>query len=415
MISDLVEYERYIVDKGFCSADKSGYFAGWVRRYLRLQLSSRLTNVERAKQFFDYLVVDDKLEDWQRVQGKQAVEIYLNLYLKKVEGGAKRAGEESASFAKIVEEMRAVLRLKHYAYRTEMSYLDWVRRYCGYCEGHDYDMRASSSVKMYLSYLATDRKVAASTQNQAFNSILFLFRSVFEKDLDDISGTVRAKAKKNLPVVLSLDEVRAVFAQLEGTKRLVLELTYGAGLRISELIRLRVKELDFENGMLVVKDGKGGKDRAVSLPKKLEPELRAHLLQVKALHEGDLKLGHGEVYLPPALARKYPSAGREWKWQYVFPSAKLSVDPRSGVVRRHHILPTTVQLAMKRAVKEAGIEKRATVHSLRHSFATHLLMSGVNIREIQELLGHKSLETTMIYTHVVRELSAVPASPLDSL
>jgi integron integrase len=196
---------------------------------------------------------------------------------------------------------------------------------------------------------------------------------------------------------------------------MMLELIYGCGLRVSELTRLRVMNLDFGNGILIVKDGKGAKDRALKLPKKLISALKAHLLKVEEMHKEDLKMGVGDVYLPPALARKYPNAGKEWKWQYVFPSTKLAVDPRSGVTRRHHLLDKTVQNTMKKAVQAAGIAKRATVHSLRHSFATHLLMNGVNIREIQELLGHKNIETTMIYTHVVRDLSETPNSPLDML
>jgi len=273
----------------------------------------------------------------------------------------------------------------------------------------------SSSVKLFLTYLAVEEKVAGGTQNQAFNSILFLFRNVFKKKLEDIKDTVRAKNKVNLPVVLSIDEVKLLFEQVAGTRRMILELIYGAGMRASELTRLRVMNVDFGNCHIAIKDGKGGKDRIVSLPKKVEEPLRIHLAKVKEIHNQDLSDGFGEVYLPPALARKYPSAGREWKWQYVFPSAKLAVDPRNGKIRRHHILDKTVQRTMKAAVQLAGISKKATVHTLRHSFATHLLMNGVNIREIQDLLGHKNIETTMIYTHITREMSETPRSPLDML
>jgi integron integrase len=369
--------------------------------------------VDKIRQFRESLDVDENLNEWHRNQGQQAIEIYLNMYLESVEGGKIKG--DNPTVAKIIDETRTALRLKHYAYRTEQTYTEWIKRYLRYCDENQYAYKESGSVKVYLSYLATNRKVAASTQNQAFNSLLFLFRNVFETDLDDIKGTVRARAKKNLPVVLSVDEVKSVFKQVSGTKRMILELVYGTGLRVSELARLRVLNLDFDNGMLIVKDGKGEKDRAVRLPRKLTDLLQEHLVKVKEMHDNDLKLGYGEVYLPHALARKYPSAAKEWKWQYVFPSGNLAVDPRNGKVRRHHILDVTVQRIMRKAVNAAGIPKRATVHSLRHSFATHLLMNGVNIRDIQELLGHKHVETTMIYTHVLRELSTTPESPLDLL
>jgi integron integrase len=409
----LIDYEQYVKDNNFASAEKSGYYVAWVKRFLKLNISDRLNNYEKLKQFRDYLNVSGNLQDWQRDQGMHAVEIYLNMYLANVKGVSSSAPHPD--LPSVAEKMRTALRLKHYAYRTEQTYLDWVRKYFNYCYAEKYDYKAGTTVKLYLSYLATGLEVAASTQNQAFNSLLFLFRNVFEIELGDISGAVRAKAKKNLPVVLSVNEIKQVFEQITGTKRMILELIYGTGLRVSELTRLRVMNLDFDHGILIVKDGKGGKDRSTPLPKKIMEPLREHLLKVKEMHDEDLRVQHGEVYLPPALARKYPNAGREWKWQYVFPSAKLAVDPRSGKVRRHHILDKTVQTIMRKAVNDAKIPKKATVHSLRHSFATHLLMSGVNIREIQELLGHKNLETTMIYTHVARELWTTPNSPLDML
>jgi integron integrase len=409
----LIDYEEYIKDNNLTNDERISYYTGWVRRFLKLNLSDRLTNNDKLKQFCAYLDADEEIEDWQRHQGMHAVEIYLNMYLANVKGNP--GTEVHPDVLVVSEKMRTVLRLKHYAYRTEQTYLDWVRKYFTYCWTKRHDCKSSATVKLYLSYLATRRKVAASTQNQAFNSLLFLFRNVFEITLDDISGAVRAKSKKNLPVVLGVDEVKLLFRQVSGTRRMILELIYGTGLRVSELTRLRVMNLDFASGMLIVRDGKGGKDRAVKLPKKLIVQLEEHLVKTKELHDQDLAIGHGEVYLPPALARKYPNAGREWKWQYVFPSVNLAVDPRSGKVRRHHILDKTVQTIMRKAVNDAKIPKKATVHSLRHSFATHLLMSGVNIREIQELLGHKNVETTMIYTHVVKDITRTPESPLDML
>ena len=407
----LSEYKTYLTENNFVESSKSGYYAAWVQKFLKLNIAENLSNNDKIRQFRDYLDVDEMLNDWLRNQGQKAVEIYLNMYLKGIRNTP--SAEDHPDIAEVAEKMRTTLRLKHYAFRTEKTYIGWVRRYFRYCCDKNYDYKSSSTVKLYLSYIATRREVAASTQNQAFNSILFLFRNVFEIKLDDISGTVRAKSKRNLPVVLGIDEVKLLFEQVEGTRRMILELIYGTGLRVSELTHLRVMNFDFSNGMLIIKDGKGGKDRAVKLPKKLITPLKEHLIHVKAMHEEDLKIGHGEVYLPPALARKYPNAGLEWKWQYVFPSVNLAVDPRSGKVRRHHILDKSVQVIMRNAVRDAQIPKKATVHTLRHSFATHLLMSGVNIREIQELLGHKTVETTMIYTHVVQDIRRTPDSPLD--
>jgi integron integrase len=411
----LAEYQRYIVENDFVKKEKAGYYAAWLRRFLRLGLSDQLTKAEKLGQFRESLLVEDGMQEWQLNQATHAVELYMNILPVSQPPREKSESVAELTVENLSSKMIEVLRLKHYAYRTEKTYLDWLRRYSLYCDEKGLALEESASVKHFLTNLAVNSQVAASTQNQAFNSLLFLFRFVLEKEIDGISGTVRAKNKKNLPVVLSVDEVRLLFSQMEGTQRMMLELVYGCGLRVSELTRLRVMNLDFGNGILIVKDGKGGKDRALKLPKKLIPTLNTHLLKVEELHKEDLKLGFGDVYLPPALARKYPSAGKEWKWQYVFPSTKLAVDPRSGVTRRHHLLDKTVQNIMKKAVQAAGIAKRATVHSLRHSFATHLLMNGVNIREIQELLGHKNIETTMIYTHVVRDLSETPNSPLDLL
>ncbi|HOU77158.1 MAG TPA: integron integrase [Syntrophales bacterium] len=267
----------------------------------------------------------------------------------------------------------------------------------------------------FLSHLALKEKVSASTQNQAFNSILFLFHNVLCKDLNDLKETVRAKRGQKLPVVFSMDEVKRLLACLNGRDLLIAGLIYGSGLRLMELARLRVKDVDMDLNTLTVRSGKGDKDRTTILPSTVKDQLKNHLSAVKKLHENDHAVGYGEVHLPDALGRKYPNAGKEWAWQYVFPANNLSVDPRSGKVRRHHIGDSAVQEMIKKAIKKAHIPKHGSVHTLRHSFATHLLMNGVNIREVQELLGHKNVETTMIYTHVLRDMSNAPKSPLDAL
>ena len=268
-------------------------------------------------------------------------------------------------------------------------------------------------VKSFLSHLALKHKVSSSTQNQAFNALLFLFREVLRQNLGDLSGTVRAKRGVRLPVVLTVEEVKALFSQLSGRGLLIGQLLYGSGLRLMECARLRVKDIDFDGNLVYVRSGKGDNDRTTILPKSAREGLRNHLAQVKLIHDKDLAEGHGEVHLPDALSRKYPKAGKEWAWQYVFPAQNLSVDPRSGKIRRHQISDKAIQSAIGRAIRAAGIAKHGTVHTLRHTFATHLLMNGVNIREVQELLGHKNVETTMIYTHVLRDMSHAPKSPLD--
>lgn len=320
---------------------------------------------------------------------------------------------ESSGPPKLLEQVRARLRVKHYSIRTERSYVDWIKRFIWFHgKRHPKDMGAPE-LEAYLSHLAVERNVSASTQNQAKSALLFLYKEVLGIELSWLENVTQAKAPKRLPVVLTQTEAQQVLMQLEGTLGLMAGLLYGSGLRLMECVRLRVKDVEFSRHEIVVREGKGNKDRVTMLPTSLAEPLRRHLDKVKALHTRDLAEGHGEVYLPNALARKYPKAGREWGWQYVFPSRVLSTDPRSGVVRRHHADEKALQRAMKKAVAEAGIVKPATPHSLRHSFATHLLTSGYDIRTVQELLGHKDVATTMIYTHVLNKGGRGVTSPLD--
>ncbi|MBI9020970.1 MAG: integron integrase [Verrucomicrobia bacterium] len=347
----------------------------------------------------------------------KAVELYLNVYLP--EQGERAQGSEvgdqsDPSVEEALNRMKELLKLRHYASRTLQTYTEWVQRYFKYAKIQELDWRESDTVRSFLSHLAIQQKVASSTQNQAFNAVLFLFRETLKTDLSELNA-VRAKRGPKLPVVLTPEEVQKVLSCAEGTTGLMLRLTYGAGLRVSETVRLRVQDLDFGNETLLVRSGKGDKDRATILPASLVEDLKAHLQKVRCLHEEDLKKGVGAVWLPGALARKYPNAPSEWKWQYAFPARNLSVDPDSGVTRRHHMSEKALQDALRKAATIADLPKRVTVHTLRHSFATHLLMQGVNIREVQELLGHKNVETTMIYTHVVRTLGSRPKSPLDAL
>lgn len=318
-----------------------------------------------------------------------------------------------AAAPKLLDQVRGKIRLKHYSIRTEQAYVDWIKRFVlHFDKRHPRDLGAAE-VEQFLTYLAVHGKVAASTQNQAKSALLFLYKEVLALDMPWLDNVERARAPKRLPVVLTRDEVQAVLTRLGGTHWLIASLLYGTGMRIMEGLRLRVKDVDFKRREILIRDGKGFKDRVTMLPVSLSSTLQTHLARVRELHNTDLEQGFGEVYLPYALARKYPTAPRDWAWQYVFPASKISTDPRSGEVRRHHVQDQAVQRAIKQAVRDAGLTKPATPHTLRHSFATHLLEGGYDIRTVQELLGHSDVATTMIYTHVLNKGGRGVTSPLD--
>lgn len=299
--------------------------------------------------------------------------------------------------------MIAEIRRRAYSIRTEQAYEQWVCRFIAFFDHRDPHELGAAEVKSFLEHLAVQGNVAASTQNQALNALVFLYRQVLDQPLGMLDSFVRAKRPRRLPVVLTRGEVRALLAQIEGTQWLMASLLYGTGMRLMECVRLRTQDIDFEYRQIVVRNAKGAKDRVVPLPESLMATLREHLKKVRQLFEEDCRRGFSEVYLPDALAKKYPQAPREWIWQYVFPSGRLSVDPRSGKTRRHHIHENGLQKAVKKAAVAARINKRVNCHALRHSFATHLLEGGYDIRTVQELLGHADVSTTMIYTHVLNK------------
>ena len=316
---------------------------------------------------------------------------------------------------KLLEQVVERMRVKHFSLRTEKTYVDWIKRFIWFHgKRHPKEMGAAE-VEAFLSHLAVDRSVSASTQNQAKSALLFLYKEVLQIQLPWLEKITQAKVSKRLPVVLTRAEVQSVLARLDGTVWLIASLLYGSGMRIMECLRLRVKDVDLARGEILIREGKGFKDRVTMLPATLVQPLKQHLERVKVLHDEDLTKGYGEVFMPMALDRKYPNAGKSWGWQYVFPSRNLSADPLSGVIRRHHADVKTIQRAMKKAVLAAGITKLATPHTLRHSFATHLLESGYDIRTVQELLGHSDVSTTMIYTHVLNRGGRGVKSPLDSM
>lgn len=319
----------------------------------------------------------------------------------------------SSSSPKLLDQLRDRIRIKHYSIRTETQYVQWVRRYILFHGKQHPRELGPPAVEAFLTHLAVDGKVAAATQNQALSALLFLYREVLGIDLPWMNDVTRAKRSRRLPVVLTREEVRVVLAEMEGVHGLLVRLLYGSGMRLMEAIRLRVKDVEFSRNEILVRDGKGAKDRVTMLPESIKTDLQTHLVKRRALYEQDKAVGRASVYLPDALARKYPNAPTEWGWQYVFPSGSYSIDPRSGEERRHHLGEKLLQRAMKRAVQAAGLAKPATPHTLRHSFATHLLERGQDIRTIQELLGHKDVATTMVYTHVLNKGGKGVASPLD--
>jgi integron integrase len=312
-----------------------------------------------------------------------------------------------------LDRLRAFIRRKHYSIRTEQAYVDWVRRFLAFHAPIPPDRLAEPEISAFLTHLAVREKVAASTQNQALNALVFFFRNVLQNNLEAPFQLVRAKRPLRLPTVLSKEEVHRVLRGLSGEYLLMAQLLYGSGLRLMEVLRLRVKDIDFDLRQILVHDGKGFKDRVTMLPDRLIAPLQAHLEIVRQMHEADLGRGFGSVYLPYALERKYPGAARDWRWQYVFPSDRLSTDPRTGILGRHHVDESGLQKEVRRAARAAGIQKPVGCHTFRHSFATHLLESGSDIRTVQELLGHQDVKTTMIYTHVLNRGGLAVRSPLD--
>jgi len=329
-------------------------------------------------------------------------------------GVSPAALEGRAPERELVRQVTAEIRRRNYSIRTEQAYVQWLQRFLAFHGGRDPRALGSSDVAAFLSHLAVARQVSPSTQSQALNALVFVYTQVLERELGRLPGLVPARKPRRLPVVLTRAEVRELLAYMkDGPLALLAGLLYGTGMRLMEGVRLRVLDVDFGYSRISVRDGKGGKDRVVPLPKRYRDRLHAQIETVTALHRKDLALGFGEVFLPDALARKYPNAPHELKWQYVFPSGKLSVDPRSGKARRHHIHETTLQRTIRRAALKSGVRKRISSHSLRHSFATHLLEAGYDIRTVQELLGHADVSTTMIYTHVLSRPGVSVTSPAD--
>ncbi len=422
------EFGEYLLSGSIVGEDKERFYVIWVRKFFQQRERwPHFTWSEQLPLFLEDLEADHRLEDWQVQQAEQAVRLYFKNFM-----GGKEVAEEPEPLVMIAKDgsfhpekallaFREAMRLKNYAYRTEETYLGWNRRLLRYTatvqglsETAPLVVR-ERNIRDFLAHMVMKDNVSASTQNQAFSAIFSFCKLVLRMDLGDFKETVRAHQGRKIPVVFSTNEIKQLFLRMEGTMGLILKIIYGGGLRLMECSRLRVQDIDFDQNLLFIRSGKGNKDRVTLLPETLRDDLRAHLKRVQDLHNKDLEAGFGEVYLPNALGKKYPNIGREWGWQFVFPSRNRSVDPRSGKVRRHHVSSSTIQKGMKKAIKGAGIIKHASVHTLRHSFATHLLLNGVDLRQIQDFLGHAKVETTMIYTHVVKDMRNPAVSPLDML
>lgn len=396
----LQEFAQYLRQRLLLPESGVGAYVGWVRSFLPFAGPIKHLGFDAClDRFLAELARTRGRPEWQIGQAKDALHVYYYQFRNGGEANSAEADDGGPNVGALLEELRTVIRRRRYAYSTEKGYTKKVRAFLAYRARVGLADRpiVAEDVKNYLTHVAMHKGVAKSTQNGTFFALVFFFENVLHQSLEGLGKSVRAKRGRKLPVVVWPEEAEQLLSQLSGDDWLWTAMLYGTGLRVSELARLRVKDLDFAGECVCVRSGKGDKDRYTLLPTCLFEPLRQHLTHVQAVHKEDLALGLGEVYMPDALGRKYPNAGREWGWQYVFPASRLAVDPRSGISRRHHIAPKLIQRAVKEAARRAGLVKHVTPHTLRHGFATSLLINGADIREVQEFLGHKSLETTMIY------------------
>ncbi len=425
-------YEKYLLTQNV-AAKALPWYRRWAQAYIDMQGATPLSrhSADMIHAHLDQLGRQNHLSDWQFVQVIDAIQklfacirspLLQQINWNHLKDSTRSLDEAHPTLARAEPldntlpewELRlsSAIRQRGYSIRTEQSYMQWLQRLCKRFEQDSPDSLNDAQIRQFLEELVIRRNVAASTQNQALNAFAFYFRKVLERPFE-LEKYVRSKRPQRLPVVLSMSEVEHLLSSMKGTSALMASLLYGTGMRLMECLRLRVQDLDFDYRQITVRHGKGGKDRVVPFPSPLFAPMKKHLHKVRLLHQADLEAGFGSVLLPNALARKYPLAEKEWRWQWVFPSARLSADPRSGATRRHHLHENTLQKAIKRAARKAGINKKASCHTLRHSFATHLLESGNDIRTVQELLGHADVSTTMIYTHVLNRGGQGVVSPLE--
>lgn len=409
----LDRYRDYLLKEVKVEKKYVPYYIKWVSNcidFLKVDSGVRIANDDRLK-FLEHL--SNRFEDWQVRQADYSIKLYNHFLFKQKEKITKDLKDKKL-WDRVEKLTVKALRLRHLSYRTEQTYIGWVKRFRIFVGERSPSELSGVELQDFLTHLAVDKRVSPSTQNQALNALVFLFKNVLKKDVSIYIDAIRAKERRRLPVVLSRKEVKEVLSLIEGEQKLMASLMYGCGLRVSECVRLRIQDIDLEQNIITIRAGKGKKDRVALVPESLKDDLIEQFERARALYDEDRKKDLPGVYLPGALERKYPKAGKEWGWFWLFPARALSVDPVTNRVRRHHVHPATVQRAVREAVKKAGITKKATAHTLRHSFATHLLEDGYDIRTVQELLGHKNLNTTMIYTHVAKRNIMGVRSPLDS-
>jgi len=406
-------YENYLLLKAVVPEKQVPYYLSWVSQFYNY-CGKEPEEPVTQKEIDNFVIrLSKKREDWQIQQAKEAINLF-QFFQRKGERAEENKGIESnKKWSAAAQELIRMLRLKQRSYSTEKTYVSWLRRFYQFLEGKAPYTLDNQDIIDFLSHLAVKRRIGFSTQNQAFNALLFFYRHVLEKDAGDLNKVVRAKKRKRLPIVLSKQEILQLFDHLKGTQLLMGRVIYGGGLRLNECLRLRIKDIDFERCCVMIRSGKGDKDRQTLLPESLKNDLREHIDSVRDIYDKDRKEDLAGVHLPNALGRKYPNASREWVWHWVFPSRTLSIDPRTKKIRRHHLHHNTLQRSIRKASQLAGIPKKVSVHTLRHSFATHLLEKGYDIRTIQDLLGHSSVQTTMIYTHVASKNILGVKSPLD--
>lgn len=395
-----MEFSQFLIDVKKVDENKLKYYLLWVDMYER----SRATLDQNLENFIKE--AEARFEIWQVDQIKEAI-LFFNQY--------NRRSTKPDNMDSLIDVMRKTLRYHHKSYNTEKVYIYWLKDFLNKYDGSDPSKITHYDIKKYLSYLAIKRDVSVSTQKQAFNALLYMCRYILNIELEDLGAVVRSNKNKKLPVVLSEIEIKSIFRNIKGTNLLMLQLIYGAGLRLNECLTLRIKDIDFLNKTLTIRSGKGDRDRITIFPEFLSGPMEKHIIKIKSIFNRDRDNSIDGVILPEALEKKYINAGKEWPWFWVFPSHKLSVDPRTNVVRRHHIHHGTLQKVFHRALKKTEVSKLASVHTLRHSFATHLVEAGYDIRTIQELLGHQNISTTMVYTHVASKNKLSVISPMDKL
>jgi integron integrase len=413
-----MNFTYFLASRTAIPAKRRPYYVYHVNRFLQYT-SARHLDIESTNSISDFICNEaSRLTDWQIRQASEAIKLFL-YYRKLIDkdsltdiDGISHEGNQLQDWASAIQHCREILRVKHRSIQTEKSYIGWVQRFSDFCPDLPVTKLTDDHLSRFISYLAVERNVSSSTQNQAFNALLFFFRFVLNRNPDSLKQTVRSTIPARLPEVLSRSEIRLIFSHLSGVYRLMCGLIYGGGLRLNECLSLRIKDVDWEHQCLIINAGKGGKDRRTLLSHAINADLRRHIAVVEDLFNSDRLAKLPGVPLPAALAVKYPRAAFSWEWYWLFPSRRLSVDPRTKQAGRYHIYPTSLQRSFSRALSAAGISRRASVHTLRHSFATHMIEDGYDIRTIQELLGHSTVSTTMIYTHIADRNKLGAASPL---